>query len=161
MTGIDWILLGVLVFSAMVGLWRGLMFEVLSLLGWIAAFFLAQWFAPTVGAYLPVKGLSDSVHYAAAFALTFILAVMLAGLIAALVRKVVSVVGLRPVDRVLGAAFGALRGIVILLAVAVVVDLTPLKRNEAWQQSAGAPLLALALAGLKPVLPDSVGRFLN
>ena len=161
MTGIDWILLGVLVFSAMVGLWRGLMFELLSLLGWIAAFFLAQWLAPTVGVHLPLKGLSDSVRYASSFALTFILAVMLAGLLAALVRKLVSVVGLRPVDRVLGAAFGGLRGIVILLAVAVVVDLTPLKRTEAWQQSAGAPVLALALAGLKPVLPETVGRFLN
>jgi membrane protein required for colicin V production len=161
MTGIDWILLGVLGFSALVGLWRGLMFEVLSLLGWIAAFFLAQWLGPTVGGHLPLQGLSDPVRYAAAFALTFVVAVVLAGLLAALVRKLVSAVGLRPVDRVLGAAFGGLRGVVVLLAVAVVVDLTPLKRSEAWQQSAGAPWLALALAGLKPVLPESLGRFLN
>ena len=30
----------------LLGLWRGLVFEVLSLLGWVAAFLLAQWLAP-------------------------------------------------------------------------------------------------------------------
>ena len=161
MTGIDWILAALLLLSALVGLWRGLIFEVLSLLGWIAAFFVARWLAPTVGAYLPLQGLSDPLRYAAAFALTFILAVLLAGLLAALVRKLVSAVGLRPVDRLMGAAFGALRGVVVLLAVALVVDLTPFKRSEAWQQSLLAPVLALALGGLKSAWPDSLGRIAN
>jgi membrane protein required for colicin V production len=62
---------------------------------------------------------------------------------------------------VLGAAFGALRGVVVLLAVALVVDLTPFKRSEAWQQSLVAPVLALALGGLKSAWPDSLGRIVN
>ena len=41
----DWILLGVLLASMVVGLWRGLVYEVLSLAGWVAAFFVAQWWA--------------------------------------------------------------------------------------------------------------------
>lgn len=161
MTGIDWILAALVLLSALVGLWRGLIFEVLSLVGWIAAFFVARWLAPTAGSYLPLQGLSDSMRYAAGFALTFIVAVLLAGLLAALVRKVVSAVGLRPVDRVLGAAFGALRGVVVLLAVALVVDLTPYRRSETWQQSLLAPVLGLALGGLKSAWPDSLGRVVN
>ncbi len=161
MTSVDWILLSLVLVSMAVGLWRGLVFEVLSLLGWIAAFFLAQWFSPWVAAYLPLQGMSDSVRYAAAFALTFVLSVLLAGLLASLLRKLVSVVGLRPVDRILGAAFGALRGVVVLLAVAVVIDLTPLKRADWWQVSAAAPWLSVMLAGLKPALPESFSRFLN
>ena len=43
---VDWAFLGVLCLSAVVGLVRGLVFEVLSLLGWVAAYFAAQWFAP-------------------------------------------------------------------------------------------------------------------
>jgi len=39
MTSVDWILLSLVLVSMAVGLWRGLVFEVLSLLGWIAAFF--------------------------------------------------------------------------------------------------------------------------
>jgi len=161
MTGIDWVLAALVLLSALVGLWRGLVFEVLSLLGWIAAFFVARWLAASVGVYLPLQGLSDPMRYAAGFALTFIAALLAAGLLAALVRKVVSAVGLRPIDRVLGAAFGALRGVVVLLAVALVVDLTPFKRSEVWQQSLVAPVLALALGGLKSAWPDSLGRIVN
>jgi membrane protein required for colicin V production len=160
MTSADWILLGIVLLSLLVGLWRGLVFEVLSLLGWVTAFFVAQWLAVTIAAHLPLQGLSDPVRYAVAFALTFLVCLVVAGLLASLSRKLISVVGLQPIDRVLGAAFGTLRGLVILLALAVVVDLTPLKRSDWWEQSQIAPLLAVVLAGLKPALPEPLSRFL-
>ena len=50
----DWVLLGVMFTSMVVGLWRGLVYEVLSLVGWVAAFFLAQWLA-TQRQTLPVR----------------------------------------------------------------------------------------------------------
>jgi membrane protein required for colicin V production len=34
----DWVLLTVLALSLLLGAWRGLVFEVLSVLGWVAAF---------------------------------------------------------------------------------------------------------------------------
>ncbi len=160
MTSVDWILIGIVLLSLLVGLWRGLVFEVLSLVGWVSAFFAAQWLAVFVASQLPLQGLSDPVRYAVGFVLTFLVCVMAAGLLASLSRKLISVVGLRPVDRLLGAAFGALRGLVILLAVAVVIDLTPLKTSAAWVQSQIAPLLAVVLAGLKPALPGTLSRFL-
>ena len=160
-TTIDWVLLAVLALSLLVGLWRGLVFEVLSVLGWVAAFFLAQWFAPDVAALLPMASLSQSTRYAAAFVLTFIVAVFVAGLLASIVRKMVAAVGLRPVDRVLGAVFGVVRGLVLLLAVAVAIDMTPLKDSPWWQESTGAPVLSAALKGLKPALPEQFSRFLN
>ncbi len=42
LTAVDWILLAVLGLSMLLGLWRGLVQEVLSLAGWVAAFFVAQ-----------------------------------------------------------------------------------------------------------------------
>ena len=42
MSSTDWILLTVLAASMLVGAWRGLVYEVLSVMGWIAAFLLAQ-----------------------------------------------------------------------------------------------------------------------
>lgn len=161
MTGLDWILLGILLLSLMLGAWRGLVFEVLSVLGWAAAFFLAQWLAPEVGARLPMASLSDPLRYAAAFVLTFVLAVFVAGLLASLVRKLIAVVGLRPVDRVFGAAFGLVRGLVILLALTVVVEITALKTAPWWQTSTAAALLSVSLQGLKPVLPEGFARYLN
>ena len=147
--------------SLLVGVWRGLVFEVLSVLGWIAAFVLAQWLAPAVAVRLPMDSLGESTRYAAAYVLTFVVAVFAAGLLASLLRKLVSAVGLRPVDRMLGAAFGLVRGLVILLAMTVVVEMTSLKTADWWQESPGASLLSFTLAGLKPVLPQGFARFLN
>ena len=157
----DWGLLAVLGLSMLLGLWRGLVFEVLSVLGWIAAFFLAQWFAPKVAALLPLSSLSQPIRFAAAFVLTFIVAVFGAGMLASLLKKMVAAVGLRPVDRLLGGIFGLVRGLVLLLVVAVAMGLTPLKDSPWWQESAGAPMLSAVLKGLKPALPEQFSRYLN
>ena len=157
----DWVLLAVLALSLLVGLLRGLVFEVLSLLGWIAAFFIAQWFAPDVAAWLPLSTASPPVRFAAAFVLTFVGAIFLAGLIAALVKKLVVAVGLRPVDRVLGALFGVVRGLVLLLVATVAIEMTALHTSAWWQESRGAPWLSAALQSLKPALPAQFARYLN
>jgi membrane protein required for colicin V production len=155
-TAVDWILLGVLVFSMLLGAWRGLVYEVLSVLGWVVSFFVAQWFAPDLATRLPVQSASDPIRYAAAFVLIFIAAVFAAGLLAFIFKKLVAAIGLAPVDRVLGAAFGVLRGVILLLAATVVIDMTALKTSSWWQESKGAPVLAATLKALKPVLPESL-----
>jgi membrane protein required for colicin V production len=158
---VDWILLGVLVFSMLLGAWRGLVYEVLSVLGWVVSFFVAQWFAPELAARLPVQSAADPVRYAAAFVLIFIASVFAAGLLAFLLKKLVAAVGLAPVDRLLGAAFGVLRGVVLLLAATVVIDMTALKSSEWWRESKGAPVLAATLKALKPVLPEQFAKYLT
>jgi membrane protein required for colicin V production len=153
-------LLGVLAFSMLLGAWRGLVYEVLSVLGWAVSFYVAQWFAPDLAARLPLQSASDPVRYAAAFVLIFIAAVFAAGLLAFLLKKLVAAVGLAPVDRVLGAAFGVLRGIILLLAATVVINMTALKASDWWVQSNGAPMLTATLKALKPVLPEQFAKYL-
>lgn len=161
MTPLDWILAGVLVFSLLLGAWRGLVYEVLSVLGWAASFYAAQWFAPQVALLLPWQSASEPVRYAAAFALVFIAAVFVAGLLAALLKGLVEAIGLRPVDRTLGAAFGVLRGMILLLAATVVIDMTALQSSVWWQESIGAQTLTATLAGLKPMLPGQFAKYLD
>lgn len=160
MAALDWVFLGVLVVSLLLGVWRGLVYEVLSLAAWAVAFVVAQWFGPDVAAWLPMSGAAESMRFAAGFAVTFVLAVFAGGLVAALVKRLMSAVGLAPVDRALGAAFGLVRGLVILLAAAVVVAMTPLKGSGWWQESVGAGISSAALRGLKPVLPHEFGKYL-
>ncbi|MES2184900.1 MAG: CvpA family protein [Pseudomonadota bacterium] len=159
MAAVDWIFGAVLVASLVIGLWRGLVFEVLSLLGWVAAFVAAQWFAPQVAEWLPLGDSGNAARYAAGFVIVFIAAAFAAGLVASLLRRLVSTVGLRPVDRTLGAAFGLVRGVLLLLAAAVVVETTSLRESVWWQESQAAPLLHAALTGIKPALPEAFGKF--
>lgn len=160
MTYIDWILLGILVLSFAIGALRGLVFEVLSVFVWIAAFVLAQWFAPEVAAKLPMAGTAQSLRYAAGFVLVFVGTAFVAGLLVQLIKKMVAAVGLRPVDRTLGAIFGLLRGAILLLAIAVVINMTALRSQADWQASQGATMLTELLTRLKPLLPQDFGKYL-
>lgn len=158
---LDWILAGVLFFSLLLGAWRGLVYEVLSVLGWAASFYVAQWFAPQAALLLPWQSVTEPVRYAAAFVLVFIAALFAAGLLAALLKRLVDAIGLRPVDRTLGAAFGILRGMILLLAATVVIDMTALKSSDWWQESIGAQTLTATLVSLKPLLPEPFARYLG
>jgi len=160
MAVLDWILVSVLLFSLLLGLLRGLVYEVLSVLSWIAAFVVAQWMAPEVGAWLPIERAAEPLRYAAGFAIAFVVVVFAGGLLAWSTRKLVEAVGLRPMDRALGAAFGLVRGVVLVLALAVVVNMTPLRSAPWWTESASAGLSTAALRGLKPVLPEEFAQYL-
>lgn len=161
LAALDWIILAILLLSMAIGAWRGLVYEVLSVLGWVAAFIAAQLYAATVGQMLPMSGATDALRYAAGFVLTFIASAFAAGLLAWLAKKLIETVGLRPVDRSLGAFFGLLRGIIILLGATTAVLMTPVKEGEWWKQSSGAALLSVTLKTIKPLLPREVGQYIS
>ena len=161
MAAADWIFLAVLAFSMLLGAWRGLVYEVLSVLGWAVSFYAAQYFAPVVAGWLPLQSSSETVRYAAAFVLVFVAAVFAAGGLAFLFKKLIEAIGLRPVDRTMGAAFGLVRGVILLLAAAVVINMTALEKSVWWQESKGAPLLSATLKGLKPALPQQFAKYLD
>jgi membrane protein required for colicin V production len=102
----------------------------------------------------------ETLRYAAAFVLVFIASVFVAGLLSALMKKLISAVGLRPVDRILGAVFGIFRGLILLLALSVVVHMTALQESDWWVESQGGPMLMTLLKGLRPMLPEKFGAYL-
>lgn len=158
---LDWTLLAVLAFSVVVGLVRGFVFECLSLAGWVVAWFAAQWGAPQLAPHLPVGAPGSALNLGAAFALTFVAALIVWTLLSRLVRLLIHATPLSLPDRLLGALFGLLRGGVLLLAVATVVALTPASQSTVWRASQGARWLGVALASLKPLLPEPVARLVR
>lgn len=160
LVAMDWVFIGVLVVSLLVGAWRGLVFEVISVVSWIAAFVLAQWFAPAVAHWLPISSTNEALRYGLGFLIVFVGTIFAGSLIAFVVKKLLAAVGLSPADRLLGAAFGVVRGVVILLAFTVLVGMTPFKSTPWWQESEGAKLAGVALHGLKPLLPEDFGKYI-
>ncbi len=156
----DWIAVALIVVSMLFGLVRGLVFEVISLIGWVVAFVVAQWFASDVAAWLPAGDPQASWRYPLAFVLLFVAVAFGVGLMASLTRKLIAAVGLRPVDRILGGAFGAARGAVALLVLAVVVHLLALSESAWWHESRSAVVLDAALQSLKPALPEKLASYL-
>ena len=160
MAVLDMVLLAALGVSMLVGAWRGLVYELLSLVGWMVAFWLARWQAGAVAAWLPLQQWEAALRYALGFVLVFIVALFAWGLVSALARKMIEWVGLRPVDRVLGACFGALRAAVLAMVLAVVALYSGAHAAPWWQQSLVAPWLVGMVGHVVPALPQELGRYL-
>ena len=152
---VDIAMLGILAISAIVGLVRGLTFELLSLAGWFVAYFAARWLQPWVAPYLPVGVPGSLLNQGVAFASAFLVVLIVWSLLARAVSALIGATPLRPLDRLLGAVFGVLRGAVVLLAFATLIAYTPAARTQAWRESVGAGLLEAALQGLLPLMPGT------
>lgn len=156
----DWLAVALIVMSMLYGLMRGLVFEVISLAGWVFAFLCAQWFAGEVSVWLPFGEIDAAWRYPLAFVLVFVAVAFGVGLVAATTRRLIAVVGLGPVDRLLGGMFGAARGAVALLTVAVAIHLLALSDSAWWRESRSAVVLDAALQGVKPSLPEKLASYL-
>lgn len=155
MTWLDYGLLGVVAASLIWGAWRGLVREIISILGWVIAFLAANLFAGPLGAAMPESIPSPELRVLGAFLVVFVAALAVATLLGLVLSKFVHAIGLGGLDRVLGALFGIARGALILIAFALLAGLTALPQQPVWRDSvAGAPLAQAALA-VKPWLPDT------
>ena len=165
MTDVGWVdlaMLGVIALSVLVGAVRGLTFEVLSLLGWVAAWFAAVWLGPQLAPHLPIGTPDSPLNSIAAFACAFLIVLVLWGLGARAVSALVGKTLLRPLDRLLGAVFGLARGVLVLLALATIVAFTPAAASPAWRESQGAAWLNSILRELVPSLvPPTQDRTLR
>jgi membrane protein required for colicin V production len=158
---VDWVFLAVVALSVVVGLVRGLLYEVMSLLGWVVAYIAAHALGATLAPSLPIGAPGSGLNAAAAFAAVFIGTLILWSLLSWLIKRLVQASPLNALDRALGAVFGLLRGVLVLLVVATAVSLTPWAASRPWQDSRAAAGLGVMLSGLKPLLPDEVARHLR
>ncbi len=93
-----------------------------------------------------------------AYALLFMLTLIASGIVAWLVSKLVKLVGLRWLDSSLGALFGALRGVLVLLVLVLLAGLTRLPQQTFWQRAGlSKPIEHMALQA-KAWLPDNVAQ---
>jgi len=161
MTWFDYALIGVLAASLALGAWRGLVREVLSILGWIIAFLAANLLAGPLGPEMPQAIPTPELRVAAAFVAVFLVSLIATSLVALLLSKIVKAVGLGGVDRMLGALFGAARGALIVMAAALLAGLTSAPRQSFWRDSVGGPLLVQAVQALKPLLPQTFAERLR
>lgn len=140
--GADWTILAIVLISAAVGLFRGLVKEVLSLVIWVVALVVAILFRVQVAAALPIDdpNVSDTVREILAFALLFFGVLIAGGLINHLVAKLIEITGLTGTDRVLGGCFGLGRGLVlVLVALVFLPGLVPVDEAAWWRDSVLIP----------------------
>ena len=117
----DWFILGVWIISSGYGIVRGFAREVLSVIGWVAAFFCANLLAASVSDVMQGAIDEPTTRYLIAWALTFIAVLLVFGLIAAFLSKQMRQPGFNVGNRMLGAIFGLARGLLIVALLSVVL----------------------------------------
>jgi len=158
MTAFDYAVLTAIVASVLLGLWRGVMSELLALAAWIAAFLVAHVIAAEVANRLAGQITEPGLRLAAAYVLVFVGVLLVFAIARMLVSLLLKAVGLGLLDRLLGAVFGVLRGFLVVLAVVLVAGMTPLPKAVWWRDAILAPPLETVIIAAKPWLPADAAK---
>jgi membrane protein required for colicin V production len=154
----DYIVLFVLVSSVIISTMRGLVKEILSLLGWIVAFVLANAYGAKLAPMLPNMIPGETVRLIVAFIALFLGARMLMGLLTLAVSALISASGLTLADRGLGGLFGLARGIVIVLAGVILCGMTSIPQQAFWKGALLSPMAETGARTVKPFLPAALAQ---
>lgn len=136
MSWIDLVIIAIISLSALIGFARGLIREVVSLAIWVAALLLAWIYYKPLSPHLEPWISSASVRLGAAFLILVLATLILGAIFGYLLTTMVSKTGLSGTDRLLGAAFGGARGILLVAMLAFLGALTPLPEDLWWRESA-------------------------
>lgn len=132
----DWAIVAVVGLSSLLGATRGFIREAMSLAVWFLALAVAFFFSDAVAARMVDTIATPSLRQMLAFGGLFILTMVLGSMVSRLLGQLVSAVGLKGFDRVLGASFGFARGVIIVLVILVFVpSMIPVQEDEWWQTS--------------------------
>ncbi|MES2366679.1 MAG: CvpA family protein [Pseudomonadota bacterium] len=161
MTGFDFVVIAIIVLSVLIGLMRGAVKEILSLAAWVLAFLAAKAFATTAAGIMPHFISNPALRYLAGFLLIFIVVMALAMLLSLLLSESLKALGLGPIDRILGVAFGFLRGVVIVTILVLIAGLTQLPKTDVWRQAAFSGAFETLAIMVKPWLPIDLVNHLH
>lgn len=158
MMTIDYVLIGLLVVSALVGIFRGLIREALSLIVWILAIWVAARFGDRL-APLSARWLADPLWQLWAGRLVVFIGVLLAGsLLAWLIGYLVSNSVITGTDRMLGMLFGLARGVVLAGLLAIALEIAGFGNESWWRQSKLIPYATAVGAELRSAAQEQLAE---
>lgn len=161
MTGFDFVLLAILAISIVLGLLRGLLKEVLSLVAYASAFLAAIWWGPNVSEWSAQWITQPFVSMALAYLGVFIAVLLTIGFINMTLSALLSKTGLTPADHGLGAMFGLVRGILFVLVLVILAGYTPLPEEPWWKNAMFSKQVVGAVQQIKLRLPPPVNDWLR
>lgn len=161
MTWPDIAVLAAIAVSVLVGLLRGFITEVFSLLTWAAAFFVAYTYGGEIALLMQDQVTLPSARMVIGFAGLFLAVLLVGGLLNYLIGRLVEATGLSGTDRLVGGFFGAARGLAMVIAFLLVAGFTPLPADPWWKESSVIHRLMPMVQWAQTFLPESVQQQLD
>lgn len=152
---VDYVIAGILFFSALLSLARGFIHEAFALLVWVAGVVIAFAFAPTVSDMIQRATGWGHWRYFVAFVALFVAVWIVGAILTAFLRVLLSHVGLGPLDRLIGLVFGVARGVLFVTVLLLFSELTSVA-IQAVGRSQLAPYFGVMVSKLKHYIPDHI-----
>jgi membrane protein required for colicin V production len=157
----DYLVLFVLICSVIASAFRGLIKELLSLLGWLVGLIVANAYGEQLAVLLPDAVPGKATRLIVAFMVLFIGVKLLMWLLSMALSAIVKESGIGAVDRSLGAMFGLGRGLVIVLSAVLACGMTAIPQQPFWKNAVFSPLAESAAHAVKPFLPGTMAGYVR
>jgi len=161
MNWFDLTIISILIVSVVVSLFRGLIREVLSLLIWVGAFWLAWTFVDDGAGWLSNMIELPSARHLIAFIGLFLAALIVGGIINYLVGQMITKTGLGATDRFFGMFFGLGRGIIAVTALVLFLQATPFTKDPWWSESRLQPQFSRLADWVKSKMPEDLAGYFS
>jgi membrane protein required for colicin V production len=158
MTALDWVLLLIVGVSGVLGLLRGMIGVVMSLVAWLLAGLAAYLFGGDVGRSLVTDGQLGWGEYLGGYALSFAVVWIAVALVGFVIRRLVHGVGLSGVDRLFGFGLGMVRGLFFACVLLLMLGLTSIPGKRAWHESVGVTVLLPVAQWMRGAMPPSMAQ---
>jgi membrane protein required for colicin V production len=161
MVWVDYLVIGIIVISACISIVRGFIKEVLSLLSWILAFWVALMFHSNLSTLLADYISTPSIRLFLAFFILFAVTLVLCAMVNHLISQLVEKTGLTGTDRSLGVVFGILRGVAIVTILVLGAGATPMPADSWWQNSLMLEHVERLAIWVRDLLPAEIAQHIN
>lgn len=135
----DWLIIAFVSVLTVISLFRGFIKEAMSLVRLAAAVVVGYLFAGEVSSLFSEAIERPEYAYALAYFALFVVTMIVGTILTSLLTGLITMAGLSPIDRMLGAIFGLVKGCVVIVFLVTLVNLTPLKDQALWRESALVP----------------------
>lgn len=157
----DFVIAGLMVVSAVIGLLRGFIKEAFALCTWMVAIGVGMHYCRDFAVYLQDRIDYPSARIAAAFAALFFMTLILGSFISFILKHLVEKTGLTGTDRLLGLSFGLVRGAVLVSMLVMLAGITPLPEDSWWKQSLLIPPFQSLALWLKDHIPSDLMGYIH
>jgi len=158
MIAVDYIILAIIIVSAVMGVIRGLLRESIAVITWFLGIVLAWSFASTLEPHLGGVLVGSPLRIWAARVIIFVGVLLIGGAVATVLGHYVRVSMFAGMDRFLGGVFGIVRGIVIVGAFTMVIQALRMDEDQAWKRSRLLPYAASVADALRGVVGENLER---
>ncbi len=158
MIAVDYIILAILILSAVMGLVRGLLREAIAVITWFLAIVLAWSFASSLEPHLGGVLVGSPLRIWAARVIIFVGVLLLGGAVATVLGHYVRVSMFAGMDKFLGLVFGLVRGVVIVGAFTIAVQALRMDEDASWQRSKLMPYASGVADALRGIVGENLER---